>query len=911
MKFAHLIGSCAVIALALTACVAGKSVPTATPTKQLSFEERCHNLTTADRAAIESDPANKSMSQYYARDYCVTLAEAERRMAIQGSHVAGTLMQRVAAGEPSTFAGLWFEHQPEYRVKVAFTRDAAATLARYTSDPLFVPVDRPGPTLIELRAETERVARDLETIGSRFNMASANEQTGRGEVALATDIEPVLQAKREGRIRIPDFIDLIPPPPLKVTVPLPFPGGAERLAAFPRAKFRRSGISILMGSGKVQPYARNGCLVMDTEDGPLTILWPNEAQPDLSRNGVIEIVDRTNGEKFAVGEAIAVEDGVVFDASNVPAIDESARCPGPYAYVPNFEPWARYEAGKNQWRAEALARDKHISVDAAQRELQAMAWREEKLRAFGQDLSNGQPDKYGGLIASDGKATLYWVLGEEEHLVAPIPSALKDHITVVGVPRPVAPLIQERATLRRQLMAAGLKPQVGYEIEKGRLTMSSVSDLPALAKASREGKVMLPDSIDILTDGASVSGSYNDENGRRAEAQVLASPDFFPIMTLARQTPVESILAGGEEGGQPRTPGDVQAREVATMLVTMGFTQAKVTALRKAGLDPVSAWIAQNGRSTPANRAILSRHVVIVELMSIDSHTRLSDGYRSSARVRVVETLKGPAKAGDVINLRLVSGFDADGKWQQDNEEPMLLEGLPRAFAPGTRWLLWLPDGLYERVARFAGNTPAQGQWYKPWFSIAQVEGDTFSPSQGTGPVVLPTRYDDRAYPLNALREELAPVRAAFAPLDMAADGLAAGRPGSNAVSREPGLLTLGFAKAVEQAVHPGKPVCLSYSIDNSAPIDPPDAILAAIGKQLGVNAYPGTSCGFETHPFVKASGETAMLYSLRFTLEKGGTWLLRASAAYGNLGAEGQAYRLRKAGRGWQAEPTGERWIS
>jgi hypothetical protein len=46
------------------------------------------------------------------------------------------------------------------------------------------------------------VARELETIGSRFNMASANEQTGRGEVALASEIEPVRQAQREGRTPI-------------------------------------------------------------------------------------------------------------------------------------------------------------------------------------------------------------------------------------------------------------------------------------------------------------------------------------------------------------------------------------------------------------------------------------------------------------------------------------------------------------------------------------------------------------------------------------------------------------------------------------------------------------------------------------------------------------------------------------
>lgn len=911
MKPAVSISSCAVIALALGGCAQGRSVAAATPPGQLSLAQRCPDLTAADRAAIELDPANMNMNQSYAREYCVTMAEAERRMAIQASNVAGTLMQRISTAEAATFAGLWIEHRPEYRVKVAFTRDAAATLARYTGDPLFVPVERPGPTLIELRAGTSRVAQDLEMIGSRFNMASANEQTGRGEVALASDLEPVRQAQRDGRIRIPDFIDLVPPPPFKVTVPPPYPGGAARLAAFPRAKFRRSGISLLTGSGKVQPYVRDGCLVVDVEDSPVTILWPNEAQPDLSRNGVIEIVDRTNGEKFALGDAIAVDGGGLSDIANVPAIDESARCPAPYFHVPNFEPWARYEAGRNQWRAETLARDRQIPLDEAKRELAAMAQYEEKLRAFGQDLSNGSPDRYGGLVTADGRATLYWVLGDDDRPLVRIPPALKDRVTIVGVPRPVAPLIEERAVLRRQLSAAGLKAEVGYEIEKGHLTMGSVRDLPALAKAAREGMVVLPDSIDILTEGASVSGSYSNENGRRAEAPLLALPDFAAIMALARETPVDPTLAGGAEGGQPRLLADAQAREAAIMLVTMGFTQAKVVALRKAGLDPVTAWLAQNGRSTPVNRAILSRHVVIVEPVSVDSPARLGDGYRSSARVRVVETLKGPAKVGDTLNLRLASGFDPDGKWQQDNEEPMLLEGLPHAFAPGTRWLLWLPDGLYERVARFAGNTPAPGKWYKPWFSMAQVGRDSLSAARGPGTLILPTRYDDRYYALEDIRRKLATVRAAFAPLDEAEDGLVASQSGSNTILREEGMLALGIAKATEQTVHAGKPICLSYAIENSGMIDPPPDLVAAIGKQLGVDAHPGTSCGFSAHPFIKASGETAMLYSIRYTQEKGSTWLLRASAVYGSLGAQGQSYRLRKTRRGWQAEATGERWIS
>ena len=900
--------------LAIAGCAGGnRAMPSAVVAQQVPFsiEDRCPNLADADRAAIARFDNSTSMSHTYARDHCVTLAEAERRLTIESSNAAAILMRQVADAEPSTFAGLWIEHQPQYHVKVAFTRDAAATLARYTRDPLFEPVERPGPSLVELREETARVMRDLETIGASFSSGNVNEQTGRGEITLASDIEPVRQAENEGRILVPDYVDLIAPPVFKVAVPPPFPGGAERLAAFPRAKFRRSGISLLMGSTRVQPYILNRCLVIDTEDGPYTVLWPNEAKPDLSRNGIIEIVDRTNGKRFAVGEAIAVEDGVALDTSNVPAIDEGARCPAPYAFVSNFEPWADYEAAQNEWRAEALARDKQIPIEAARRELKAMVKWQERLQAFGQGLATGIPAQYGGMAVNDGRATLYWVASESGSSVAPIPPALTDYITIVGVPRPLAALAQERTDLRLQLAAVGLKARVGYEIEKGRLTMSDVADLPALARFAREGKVRLPGNIEIVTDGATVSGLFSDENRRRAEASILSSPDFDPIVALASQTPVEAILAGGEEGGPPRMPGIAQAREVATMLVTMGFTQAEVVALREAGLDPVSALIARNGRSTPVNRAILSRHVVIVEPVSIESRAQLGDGYRTSAHVRVTETLKGPAKVGDVLGLRLVSGFDAEGKWQQDNEEPMLLEGLPRAFAPGTRWLLWLPDGLYERVARFAGNAPAEGEWYGPWFSIAQVDDTIASPVQGSGAVVLPTRYDDRAYRLEDLRRDLAPVQAASVMLEAEQNNPGAAQPASNAILQEPGLLALGFSKAIEQTVHAGKPVCLSYSFDGSGPIDPPLEIVTALAKQLGVSAYPGSSCGSNAHPFVKGSGERAMLYALRFMKEKRGTWLLRATAIYGNLGAEGQAYHLRQTSRGWQAEPTGERWIS
>lgn len=862
---------------------------------------RYAQLTSAEREVIGGEtPSSPSMTQMYARDNCVTLAEAERRMAIQGSNVAGNLQQRLRAGEASTFAGLWVEHQPEYRVKVAFTRDAAATLARYTRDPLFVPVERSGTSETELLAETRRVVDDLVGAGIGFTSASPDIMTGRGEVNLAVERDEALAAARSAHIRIPDYIDLVAPPPLKVAVPAPFPGGAARLAAFPRAKFRRSGISLLMGSGRVQPYVRNGCLVLDTEDGPVTILWPYEATPDLSRNGVIEIVDRSNGVRFAIGDAIAVEDGVVFDTTRVPAIDENARCPAPYAYVSNFSPWKEYEEEQLQSRAEGMARDRGISVAAARQELQAQEARNARLIAFGQDLSNGEPEYYGGLLAFEGKATLYWA-GNEEPPLSSLPASLRQAVTVERVPRPAAELAAERAALRRQLAAAGIKANVAFDIEKGWLTLSDVADLPALAKAAREGRITLPGSIDIMTSGASVTGRGGQEAVGRAEAQSRASSQFAPIMALVRETKVESILAGGEENGPPRVSGDAQASEVAAMLIDLGFTASRIAALREKGFDPIAAWIAQNGRSTPANRAILSRHVVVVEPVTVDAHAALGDGFRSSARVRVVETLKGPSRPGDLLDLRMVSGYDTEGAWQQSNEEPMLLVGLPRAFVQGTRWLLWLPDGLYQRLSRYAGNSPANGSWFTPWFSIAQVEGEE----------VRATRYDDRPYALADLRGELAPIAGAVTEPGASPPSASMAAAVETVASGSPGLLALGFEKAIDQTIHAGKPVCLSYSLDQAAQMDPPEALRASIAVRLKVPAYPGSLCGFGSAPFVKATGETAMLYTAQFKRERQGTWLLRASAIYGNLGAEGQGYRLHRTKSGWRAEPTGERFIS
>ena len=93
-------------------------------------------------ASITSDALGVD-AQSYASDYDVTVEEARRRLNLQAS--VGSLDEELAANESATFAGLWIEHQPNFRIIALFINDGAATVRRYITD---------GPLdgLVEVRA---------------------------------------------------------------------------------------------------------------------------------------------------------------------------------------------------------------------------------------------------------------------------------------------------------------------------------------------------------------------------------------------------------------------------------------------------------------------------------------------------------------------------------------------------------------------------------------------------------------------------------------------------------------------------------------------------------------------------------------------------------------------------------------
>ena len=77
-------------------------------------------------------PALVRDAQMYAAQHDVELSEAITRLLLQDS--VGELDADLLSNESDTFGGLWIQHEPEYRVVVAFTRDGERRIAKYSRD---------------------------------------------------------------------------------------------------------------------------------------------------------------------------------------------------------------------------------------------------------------------------------------------------------------------------------------------------------------------------------------------------------------------------------------------------------------------------------------------------------------------------------------------------------------------------------------------------------------------------------------------------------------------------------------------------------------------------------------------------------------------------------------------------------
>ncbi|MXY45589.1 MAG: hypothetical protein F4Y44_01135 [Chloroflexi bacterium] len=114
-------------------------------------------------------PALVEDARSYAEDYGVSLDEAIGILAQQ--EAIGALGDELESGESATFGGLWIQHEPDYRVVAAFTRDGEETIRPYlkgASVSGIVEVRQVEKSLVELRRAREEAETMVKELGFNF-----------------------------------------------------------------------------------------------------------------------------------------------------------------------------------------------------------------------------------------------------------------------------------------------------------------------------------------------------------------------------------------------------------------------------------------------------------------------------------------------------------------------------------------------------------------------------------------------------------------------------------------------------------------------------------------------------------------------------------------------------------------------
>ena len=281
-------------------------------------------------ASLEASDALRRDAEMMAEDLGISVDEAIRRLRLQDP--IGTLGAELERLEADTFAGLWIQHEPEYRVVVAFTRNGEETIRPYVEDtPLadLIEVRTAQATYEELKAAQQEVHRLLDESG--LSLASGiNIEENRVELYV-TDRSLFDTTLREANIRLPDHVEVI-----TIYEPLgddiPFAVTPVPTIHFPQLRTRSAAFMEALLVGKL--IVKDGCLRVSASEGDRghLIIW----QPDYflnSNEGVIEILDR-NGEVVArVGEEIRMGGGEVALTENLKRqLREPLpeQCEGPY-----------------------------------------------------------------------------------------------------------------------------------------------------------------------------------------------------------------------------------------------------------------------------------------------------------------------------------------------------------------------------------------------------------------------------------------------------------------------------------------------------------------------------------------------------------------------------------------------------
>ena len=218
----------------------------------------------------------RQVAEEMAANWGLSVEEAYQRLRVEDP--IGTLQVELAEWEADTFAGLWIEHEPQYHVVVAFTRDGEETLEPYLEGRSIpgLTIRQARFTYAELEAMQAQAMRELGKLDYHVSVLFAV-QDNRVEVYVSDRAWFESELQRVGA-HLPEGVELIVveggstarDKDLLLTPPVPG-------IAFPRQKptegFRESMLALLIGT-----LRREGaCLYVQSLDGEVLLpIWPPE-----------------------------------------------------------------------------------------------------------------------------------------------------------------------------------------------------------------------------------------------------------------------------------------------------------------------------------------------------------------------------------------------------------------------------------------------------------------------------------------------------------------------------------------------------------------------------------------------------------------------------------------------------------
>ncbi len=169
------------------------------------------NIVAADTGNSKENFLDLPLAEMYAEHFGVTVDEALQRLQLQNAFP--DLEPEITKSEPETFGGLWLQHEPEFKVIVAFTRNGENTITKY-SDYIpeeiapYIEVRTVEKSLVELLNDQEKLAQSAEAQGIKVE-SWLNIGDNRVEINIRTSDKNAYDiAVSEGKIVQPDKLNI-------------------------------------------------------------------------------------------------------------------------------------------------------------------------------------------------------------------------------------------------------------------------------------------------------------------------------------------------------------------------------------------------------------------------------------------------------------------------------------------------------------------------------------------------------------------------------------------------------------------------------------------------------------------------------------------------------------------------------